>query len=247
MTMLKQELMIKSAPRMWRCFQGCAGWQSCDGVCSTHVEMFLASTTSEALRRCLLHACGDVSFTELMSTWLSLSAPRMWRCFYGRLGGGHHDCVCSTHVEMFLIRSLRRFNPQSLLHACGDVSASGCLLHNAGMSAPRMWRCYDILPDEITGSDVCSTHVEMFRSQPGTGPLHRCLLHACGDVSVWKKQIETVEESAPRMWRCFYSRISCRTCRFVCSTHVEMFLQERLSKEAKESLLHACGDVSIDG
>ena len=58
---------------------------------------------------------------------MSLSAPRMWRCFSIKLYHKAHFMVCSTHVEMFLMFPVHYIVGGSLLHACGDVSLGCCL------------------------------------------------------------------------------------------------------------------------
>ena len=71
------------------------------------------------------------------------------------------------------------------------------------------------------------------------------LLHACGDVSTTAPVTWTVDRSAPRMWRCFLPFLRWRHSKAICSTHVEMFLDEIHLKLAAKDLLHACGDVSL--
>ena len=73
--------VARSAPRMWRCFQGPTRRLDAEVVCSTHVEMFLLCLSRHPAGRGLLHACGDVSTRPASSARRHPSAPRMWRCF----------------------------------------------------------------------------------------------------------------------------------------------------------------------
>ena len=160
------------APRMWRCFSPYLFVSLLEGVCSTHVEMFPPSCTSSAPWLGLLHACGDVSAAPLDSGAMRSFAPRMWRCFSKSWAGLFSIRVCSTHVEMFLVRHHGQPHPSSLLHACGDVSvAENCAL-SALTFAPRMWRCFKNLQFYEDFGVVCSTHVEMFLRQPRFKRIH---------------------------------------------------------------------------
>ena len=151
----------------------------------------------------LLHACGDVSLASASTQPQPQFAPRMWRCFgffeiYSLIA-----VVCSTHVEMFLRIRKPRMPILGLLHACGDVSgtASGC--RGAGLFAPRMWRCFLKIRLRSSLTGVCSTHVEMFPASSRILQPASCLLHACGDVSQLRADLEAIAAFAPRMWRCF--------------------------------------------
>ena len=133
---------------------------------------------------------------------------------------------------------------QSLLHACGDVSALLLFHHHFHRSAPRMWRCFHDMQRPSDHRGVCSTHVEMFPWRSPTGRYWPRLLHACGDVSSGYLGSYCIDLSAPRMWRCFYKKDLNRLRLAVCSTHVEMFLPYSVRLSSWEGLLHACGDVS---
>ena len=135
---------------------------------------------------------------------MSLFAPRMWRCYQALLrmcGGG---AVCSTHVEMFLLRSSLSNASRRLLHACGDVSIRVMFSDTICRFAPRMWRCFleELLVEFVVR--VCSTHVEMFLSRKPPQRPQDCLLHACGDVSWSDAATRDSCRFAPRMWRCFH-------------------------------------------
>ena len=131
-----------SAPRMWRCFLDENAPPMFVGVCSTHVEMFLAGLYLTSAGVSLLHACGDVSIILISHEDMSKSAPRMWRCFFSISTVLTFDEVCSTHVEMFLTLTGARPSRIGLLHACGDVSRQVPSPSSAAGSAPRMWRCF---------------------------------------------------------------------------------------------------------
>ena len=171
------------APRMWRCFWGITVYCKCPGVCSTHVEMFLWKPRSRGNSPRLLHACGDVSQLAASGKKAWTFAPRMWRCFWQRELRQPQRQVCSTHVEMFLVKMTLDESEKGLLHACGDVS-SGC-------KHVQIHSC------------VCSTHVEMFPISIMRHLLEPCLLHACGDVSPLGTRRDARHTFAPRMWRCF--------------------------------------------
>ena len=260
--------VMVSASRMWRCFLWNAGGRAGQGICSTHVEMFLPSIASSHPRIDLLHACGDVSPSPWRLVATRLSAPRMWRCFQRDDVKQRDREICSTHVEMFLTLS---------------ASTGGAVIE----SAPRMWRCFQDGGGIQLGRVICSTHVEMFPRRNVRPRQDSDLLHACGDVS--KSIVEIVQgirsaprmwrcfntgpwrsprggicsthvemfpsvrhrmssrmESAPRMWRCFQPSAGAYEQGLICSTHVEMFLG--LTDRSREgcNLLHACGDVSLD-
>ena len=139
---VRHALIRRSAPRMWRCFPLLYPVLFIPWVCSTHVEMFPTGPIISTVRRCLLHACGDVSSAMIDSCSLIT--------------------VCSTHVEMFPHLPEAGGGKESLLHACGDVSVHYPLSGFCGESAPRMWRCFYQVPSEAFQQSVCSTHVEMF-------------------------------------------------------------------------------------
>ena len=78
---IARRVRIMFAPRMWRCFPHGGGRGGRAGVCSTHVEMFPASSRVLQPASRLLHACGDVSLATTTFVSLVRFAPRMWRCF----------------------------------------------------------------------------------------------------------------------------------------------------------------------
>ena len=172
------------APRMWRCFFFRTKSFAESSVCSTHVEMFPRQDQEKQSLFCLLHACGDVSRSRALRTSCQWFAPRMWRCFSGRVGCPGIVLVCSTHVEMFLFCIYLQYRCESLLHACGDVSRLSLMSYPKSLFAPRMWRCFSARTSWQARRSVCSTHVEMFLPQPSMSPISASLLHACGDVSI---------------------------------------------------------------
>ena len=173
----------KFAPRMWRCFLQGRHVGHPGRVCSTHVEMFLWSGLRRLEPPCLLHACGDVSPAAYGNNLSGAFAPRMWRCFLHHSPWTRPREVCSTHVEMFPCPSPEACSRCSLLHACGDVSATGRRSLKITKFAPRMWRCFSFHVGKAFAVVVCSTHVEMFPPLVSDGVFSCCLLHACGDVS----------------------------------------------------------------
>ena len=110
----------KFAPRMWRCFSPCLFVSLLEGVCSTHVEMFLSLNQNPLMTMSLLHACGDVSTQGPSCTRTRGFAPRMWRCFFFQIQAWNLARVCSTHVEMFPACRGRDRQGRRLLHACGE-------------------------------------------------------------------------------------------------------------------------------
>ena len=108
-----------------------------------------------------------------------------------------------------------------------------------------MWRCFFQTPSVSLGVIVCSTHVEMFLKRKSHILLLFCLLHACGDVSAIWPIFTYYIWFAPRMWRCFFSKITEKRKIIVCSTHVEMFPAQESKRARYMRLLHACGDVSL--
>ena len=185
--------------------------------------MFLVQSHMTSSLTCLLHACGDVSGYFRLGMHAYTSAPRMWRCFCIKGLWSSRRGVCSTHVEMFPYQDLPRFHLRRLLHACGDVSAAKASEDKAKASAPRMWRCFHTPLRPVHLQGVCSTHVEMFLALIACVSYDTCLLHACGDVSIWLQWTSRRTMSAPRMWRCFRRGQPGLDTGHVCSTHVEMF------------------------
>ena len=71
------------------------------------------------------------------------------------------------------------------------------------------------------------------------------MLHARGDVSPEVLALTTTYLYAPRTWRCFHHDRRYTTDAEVCSTHVEMFLDDERQSEICAGMLHARGDVSV--
>ena len=116
-----QRRCASSSPRMWRCFHNDRRHEGGDHVFSTHVEVFLTKDLLPAPRTSLLHACGGVSGAKARKK--------------------KSDSVFSTHVEVFPGWPRR--------------SPPHC------RSSPRMWRCFSMDAREIS-RPVFSTHVEVF-------------------------------------------------------------------------------------
>ena len=152
-----------------------------------------------------------------------------------------------------------------MLHARGDVSPSLSVLLTQRAYAPRTWRCFCGFYCCWCRFYVCSTHVEMFQQPHHQDDDRRRMLHARGDVSPRRYEIEGEGKYAPRTWRCFQLQDLHMWWLLVCSTHVEMFLEPELSRIRKRvcsthvemflpfmtslqtcrSMLHARGDVSV--
>ena len=106
---------------------------------------------------------------------------------------------------MFLMAGTKVYSAVDLLHACGDVSVIPRPPIPHPPSAPRMWRCFRHGRFQSQKEGICSTHVEMFPRQYELVAPRLNLLHACGDVSYTCNRVMGGDESAPRMWRCFYA------------------------------------------
>ena len=239
------DVLVKFAPRMWRCFLSAFLTIRTLSVCSTHVEMFPPYAVPKRTGKGLLHACGDVSNSASTGGSVIEFAPRMWRCFSSLESTNLRTKVCSTHVEMFLDLSTRLGLAACLLHACGDVSDKSSGTSRTARFAPRMWRCFQRCRHSDQAGQVCSTHVEMFPHMVQKYLGKTSLLHACGDVSRFADRRSVSVEFAPRMWRCFPAPAEDPAARVVCSTHVEMFLESLEFCQEGLCLLHACGDVSM--
>ena len=49
--------------------------------------------------------------------------------------------------------------------------------------SPRMWRCFPLIPNQIVGTKIFSTYVEVFPGLKLILRLCRYFLHVCGGVS----------------------------------------------------------------
>ena len=73
--------VVRSSPRVWRCFQLLGLPDLVHQVLSTCVEVFPCDAQCETAAHGPLHVCGGVS--ELHISYLNdkKSSPRVWRCF----------------------------------------------------------------------------------------------------------------------------------------------------------------------
>ena len=131
-----------SSPRMWGCFRIQFKEGEPSPVFPTHVGVFPAFLASEALRMCLPHACGGVSFTIVYIHIFGKSSPRMWGCFLAELTHMLRTLVFPTHVGVFLLGIISAVSLCRLPHACGGVSLGESGLVADRQSSPRMWGCF---------------------------------------------------------------------------------------------------------
>ena len=133
---------------------------------------------------------------------------------------------------------------QGLPHACGGVSAFNWRKDGSAESSPRMWGCFHIFPDELTGIQVFPTHVGVFPPSRSSTGRQSSLPHACGGVSGSGLSGEIESPSSPRMWGCFLCMTFNLTSRVVFPTHVGVFPCGVSSCCGGRRLPHACGGVS---
>ena len=113
------------------------------------------------------------------------------------------------------------------------------------MSSPCMWGCFCKALWNIDDIPVFPMHVGVFL-RLHDGAERRCRLpHACGGVSTHLSVIETLNESSPCMWGCFYRRDCARLGGAVFPMHVGVFLIRSETACSLFRLPHACGGVSL--
>ena len=139
----KGQIITKSSPRPWRCFQGGSHERWRKRVFSTSVEVFPSNSMKSSLSSSLLHVRGGVSRHHESERPQGWSSPRPWRCFSKAVN--HQNCVCS------------------LLHVRGGVSDPPFNMIVHSRSSPRPWRCFQTPSFRHQETAVFSTSVEVFR------------------------------------------------------------------------------------
>ena len=230
---------------MWGCFFGRNLCDCINLVFPTHVGVFPPFHPVAMMYRSLPHACGGVSFPDMLGIGASRSSPRMWGCFSKDSGESYSNHVFPTHVGVFLAYL---YYPQSyycLPHACGGVSKATEALKRVQESSPRMWGCFHLRKIDITLFPVFPTHVGVFLSAVAVQSNQLRLPHACGGVSTSATRTRLTTKSSPRMWGCFWSSTATGKGEGVFPTHVGVFLFWIASLQFLPRLPHACGGVSL--
>ena len=119
----KGQIITKSSPRPWRCFQGGSHERWRKRVFSTSVEVFLDTMNLNGRKDGLLHVRGGVSLDKMWLRVVPPSSPRPWRCFFPQAVHANDHRVFSTSVEVFLTSKCRSFRATCLLHVRGGVFA----------------------------------------------------------------------------------------------------------------------------
>ena len=213
----------RSSPRMWGCFFKTPVVCSFRNVFPTHVGVFLPLMPAALSVSGLPHACGGVSTHERVLRHYFPSSPRMWGCFRGLLDDLVLQPVFPTHVGVFPRRTKKMVTSPGLPHACGGVSvyfSASCPLLS---SSPRMWGCFHRGIVLYGHGLVFPTHVGVFLSRTPQPACRGCLPHACGGVSMNRRDRELVQASSPRMWGCFRDDAARRGTQGVFPTHVGVF------------------------
>ncbi len=78
--------------------------------------MFLSVLTVKVWLGGFLHACGDVSPSEVDIATIMLFSPRMWRCFFSCWTDADFRGVFFTYVEMFLNTAFLTWAEACFLH-----------------------------------------------------------------------------------------------------------------------------------
>ena len=193
-------------------------------VFPTHVGVFLGHGQAGSSGPRLPHACGGVSPPPRSSSRAVKSSPRMWGCFFRRLGNPGGRFVFPTHVGVFPDTDARARCFHSLPHACGGVSMCSSKRFLFPQSSPRMWGCFP-------GKVLDWTN--------GSG-----LPHACGGVSGGHHGYQMGGRSSPRMWGCFCGLSPGHAPPKVFPTHVGVFPHVGAAFPGCMCLPHACGGVS---
>ena len=193
----------------------------------------------------LPHARGGVSFTISKRLPCFPSSPRTWGCFSREgvpRGGG---CVFPTHVGVFLHAGAGTYLPERLPHARGGVSGPWPHGRPDSRSSPRTWGCFQTINTAYMVLVVFPTHVGVFLAVAHSGPRLTGLPHARGGVSAHTLAAFLSLESSPRTWGCFLQKKTCGLPGDVFPTHVGVFRTFHSQEEARASLPHARGGVSI--
>ncbi len=133
---------LVSSPRTWGCFLDARVRARSRYVFPTHVGVFLNAPSETPGYLGLPHARGGVSDNGWGIFLGMTSSPRTWGCFSR---GGHRryrSSVFPTHVGVFLLNNLLKYNPHRLPHARGGVSTLKKAITKAAVSSPRTWGCF---------------------------------------------------------------------------------------------------------
>ena len=131
-----------SSPRPWRCFYFGQRY-SCALGSLLHVRGGVSLNPLKVWStRGLLHVRGGVSFNCAYCSQKSLSSPRPWRCFSGKVTELCAQSVFSTSVEVFPKDFRFRQRRYGLLHVRGGVSYTLTIFKSQNGSSPRPWRCF---------------------------------------------------------------------------------------------------------
>ncbi len=236
--------MRLSSPRRWGCFYKPLAEKYLAAVFPTQVGVFLVVDVSSDRHAGLPHAGGGVSLcrgTVLSST---TSSPRRWGCFCTRNEAKFLKRVFPTQVGVFLTSLCRMVTQRSLPHAGGGVSFTFELEHDARMSSPRRWGCFQSREILASSDRVFPTQVGVFLKPPQCDDYSASLPHAGGGVSDWAADVTKGDASSPRRWGCFSLDLHQENDRQVFPTQVGVFPRELHRIPLTKSLPHAGGGVS---
>ena len=107
-----------------------------------------------------------------------------------------------------------------------------------------MWRCFCVSVLVRIKACIFSTYVEVFLLPKPFAGRFRNFLHVCGGVSSGYLVPFFVDEFSPRMWRCFFVKVTTTVAGTIFSTYVEVFLMLNRGALNGGNFLHVCGGVS---
>ena len=149
----------------------------------------------------------------------------MWRCFQAGFIASRKPPIFSTYVEVFPQPTIIIFSADHFLHVCGGVS---------------------MITGKLRSTDpIFSTYVEVFLLPKPFAGRFRNFLHVCGGVSSGYLVPFFVDEFSPRMWRCFFVKVTTTVAGTIFSTYVEVFLMLNRGALNGGNFLHVCGGVSF--
>ncbi len=178
---------------------------------------------------------------------LLVSSPRPWGCFYSDVRAVFVPQVFPTPVGVFPTFCSTRLFQMGLPHARGGVSVIICHHTPGNASSPRPWGCFCRVGAGHHRGAVFPTPVGVFLLQNAGIFLKLSLPHARGGVSGEVPTASTLDESSPRPWGCFLSRVTRRLCLDVFPTPVGVFLIRAPCHRTDVRLPHARGGVSVSG
>ena len=211
------------SPHTWRCFCGYRDVFLHPRVFSTHVEVFLRPFLSMSHCSGFLHTRGGVSDARYGNLIQLPFSPHTWRCFQIRFENTVRREVFSTHVEVFLRNNRTCSCCKRFLHTRGGVSCRCTMMPVVGWFSPHTWRCFHDHTGDVLGSQVFSTHVEVFLNKECDVNMRLSFLHTRGGVSGGEGMSGKSQKFSPHTWRCFYITDFLINILVVFSTHVEVF------------------------